>query len=195
MEPLMDIEVRFTAEISVSEANVLNQLSIIAIGAWGADTVEFKRLIQESPKPLDEPFNEPMLFKYLRSELCLLTMQQLAFAYFVNPRKGVETLTQNALADLIGLRHEGDPSVRRKKQDSNRKRLGDWILPALNQARLIEEYDQKGHGDYRPHRLKISRKGIEFMLQHYANVKQLTSPLFEEWNAANAVRALEGTRT
>jgi hypothetical protein len=195
MEPSMNVQDDFAAEISISEANVLNQFSIIAIGAWAADTVEFKRLIDEPPNPDDGPFNEPTLFKYLRTELCLLTMQQLAFAYLVNPRKGVETLTQNALADLIGLAHEDDPPVRRKKQDSNRKRLGDWILPALSQARLVEGYEQKGHGDYRPHRLKISQKGIRIMLRHYAKVKELTSPLFEEWNATNAVGSFARHKT
>lgn len=173
----------FAVEISVPEANVLNQLSIIAIGAWAADAGGFKKLIEEPPQPLKEPFDEPTLYKYLRTELSLFTMQQLALTYFVNPQKGVETLTQNALADLIGLGRSDNKPMRRKRQDSNRKRLGDWILPALSQAQLIEGFEQKAPGDYSPHQIRISPKGIRVMLWHYHRVKELISPLLDEWSA------------
>lgn len=179
-------------EISVAQANVLNQFSIVALGAWAADADGFKKLISQPPLPLREPFDDLFLFKYLRSELSLLTMQQLVHSYLVNPEKGVETLTQNALADLIGLaRAEGKPG-QRKRQDSNRKRLGDWILPALSQARLVDGFGQKKSGDNSPHRIEISQKGIRVMLWHYQALKSLASPLFDEWNDLAGQKILQG---
>jgi hypothetical protein len=172
------------SQISLTEANVLNQLSLIVVGAWASDIGGFRTLIQERPAPRDKPFSEATLFKYLRTDLCLFTMQQLVFAYLVNPRKGYETFSQNTLAELIGLSRDDAGPVSRKKQDSNRKRLGDWILPALNQAKLIDGYRQKGRGDYSPHQISISQKGVRVMLAHYERVRKLTAPLFEEWASA-----------
>lgn len=171
------------SQISLTEANVLNQLSLIVVGAWASDIGGFRTLIRERPALRSEPFSEATLFKYLRTDLCLFTMQQLVFAYFVNPRKGFETFTQNSLAELIGLARDDAGPASKKKQDSNRKRLGDWILPALSQARLVEGYRQKGRGDYSPHQISISQKGVRVMLWHYERVRKLTAPLVEEWTS------------
>jgi hypothetical protein len=169
--------------ISIAEANVLNHFSIMAVGAWAADADGFKKLVGGPPAPHEQPFGEHALYKFLRSELSLLTMQQLVLSYLVNPERGVETLTQNELADLIGLTQDLSKPVRRKRQDSNRKRLGEWILPALSQAQLVDGFERKARGDYSPHRIRISEKGVKLILWHYQKLKGLASPLFDEWNA------------
>lgn len=163
-------------------ASVLNHLSSILNGCWGADADGLRRHIYCEPMADNQPYTGEILIRHLQQDMSLAVLQQLTHEYFIKPASGVETLNLCAIADLIIFGIDNETGKRNKVRESNRKSLGSRILPALSQAKFIDGYESgKTRGASEAHKINVSAKGINLMLWHYGNVNELTSPLLEEW--------------